>query len=44
MIEVTDQLQWITGEEQRVTSAYHPLTSSSVERQNYTIKNALVNV
>ena len=41
MIEVADELQSITGAEQKVISADHPLNSGLVERQNHMIKNAL---
>ena len=34
----------MTGVEQRITSAYHPQANGLVERQNRTIKNALVKV
>ena len=34
----------LTGVDQRITSAYHPQSNGLVERQNSTIKNALVKV
>ena len=34
----------LTGVEQRITSAYHLQSNGVVERQNRTIKNALVKV
>ena len=42
--EVCKQLYELTGTEQRVTSAYHPLANGLVERQNRTINNSLVKV
>ena len=41
MIEVADELQSITGAEQKAISADHPLNSGLVERQNHMIKNTL---
>ena len=34
----------MTGTRQRITSAYHPQADGLVERQNRTIKNALIKV
>ena len=42
--QVCDELQKLTGVEQRVTSAYHPQANGLVERQDRTIKNFLVKV
>ena len=42
--EVCKQLHEITGVEQRLTSAYHPLANGLLERQNRTINNSLVKV
>ena len=42
MNEVADELHSMTGTQQRVTSAYHPQSNGLVERQNRTIKAALV--
>ena len=42
--EVADELHSMTGTQQRVTSADHPQSNSLVERQNRTMKNALVKV
>ena len=42
--EVADELHSMTGTQQRQTSAYHPQSNGLVERQNHTIKNALVKV
>ena len=44
MNEFADELHSMTGTQQRVTSAYHPQSNGLVERQNPTIKNALVKV
>ena len=41
---VSTNLHELTGIEQRVTSACHPQSNGLVERQNRTIKNALVKV
>ena len=41
---VSTNLHELTGVEQRVTSAYHPQSNGLVERENRTIKNALVKV
>ena len=40
--EVADELYSMTGTQQIVTSAYHPPSNGLVERENQTIKNALV--
>ena len=37
-------LHELTGVDQRITSAYHPQSNGLVDRQNSTIKNALVKV
>ena len=42
--EVADELQSMTGTQQRVKSAYHPQSNGLVEHQNRKIKNALVKV
>ena len=41
---VSSELHRLTGIEQRVTSAYHPQSNGLLERQNRTIKNALVKI
>ena len=41
---VSTNLHELTGVEQRVTSAYRPQSNGLVERQYWTIKNALVEV
>ena len=42
--EAVDELHSMTGTQQRVTSACHPQSNGLVERQNRTIKNALVKI
>ena len=44
MNEVAEELHSMTGTQQRVTSAYHLQSNGLVERQNRTIKNALVKI
>ena len=42
--KVSAELHRMTGVEQRITSVYHPQSNGLVERQNRTMKSALVNV
>ena len=42
--EVNAKLHEMTGVQQKVTSAYHPQTNGLCERQNRTIKDALVKI
>ena len=42
--EVSRELHRMCGVEQRITSAYHPRANGLVERQNPTIKTALIKV
>ena len=42
--EVADELHSMTGTLQRMTPAYRPQSNGLVERQNRTIKNALVKI
>ena len=42
--EAVDELHLMTDTQQRVTSACHPQSNGLVERQNRTIKNALVKI
>ena len=44
MNEAVDELHSMTDTQQSVTSAYYPQSNGLVERQNRTIKNALVKV
>ena len=42
--EIADEPHSMTGTQQRMISAYHPQSNGLVERQNHTIKNAMVKV
>ena len=42
--EVSDELNFLTGVQQRVTSAYHPQSNGLVEKQNRTTLNSLAKV